>query len=98
MCGRSTATAGDNGAGRSAGAGARRAGARAALRDDPRRLRGAGGANRPPVSTRGGRAARRRAGPREALLGAGPEAAAGRRGAEAAVQQGRRAHRALPPR
>lgn len=87
-----------DGAERGAGAGARWAGARAALRDDPRRLRGAGGASRPPVPVRRGHSARRRAGPREALLGARPEAAAGRRGAEAAVRRGGRAHRALPPR
>lgn len=91
-------TGSGDGAERGAGAGARRASARAALRDDPRRLRGAGGASRPPVPVRRGPGARRRAGPREALPGAGPEAAAGRRGAEAAVRRGGRAHRALPPR
>lgn len=84
-----------HGAERAAGAGAGGFGAGAALRHDPRRLRGPRGAGGPGPALRRGHG---RAGPRQALLGARPQAAPGRSGPEAAVQRGGRADRALPPR
>lgn len=84
-----------HGAERAAGAGAGRAGSGPALRHDPGRLRGLRGAGRPSAPLRRGGG---RAGPRQALLGARPQAAAGCGGSAAAVRRGGRPHRALPPR